>query len=124
MVEADEGYIGEDKKIMTPNHPGATLLRQIISSTARRRHETANKRFKQFGVLSGCFCHDYWLAERRKGDLVVTIHLKAKRGHPWLAERCKENLVVKCHLKPNSGHPWLGERRKGDLGVKGLFDGK
>ena len=45
----------------------------------------------------------HWLAERRKGDLIVKRHLKAKSGHPWLAERCIEDLVVKCHLKATSG---------------------
>ena len=47
----------------------------------------------------------HWLAERRKGDLIVKRHLKAKSGHPWLAERCIEDLVVKCHLKATSGPP-------------------
>ena len=64
-----------------------------------------------------------WLAERRKGDLVVKCHLKAKSGHPWLAERRKGDLVVKCHLKAKSAHRSLA-RRKSDLVVKGLFEGK
>ena len=55
-------------------------------------------------------------AERRKGDLVVKGHLKAKSGH--VLERRKGDLVVKCHLKAKSGHPWLAERRKGDLVVQ------
>ena len=41
--------------------------------------------------------------------------MKAKSGHPWLAERRKGDLVVKCDLKAKSSNPPLAERLKDDL---------
>jgi hypothetical protein len=53
-VEADDGYVGEDPlKIKTP---GSFVHDQdnrqlYVRAKVRLRHETANKRFKQFNIL-------------------------------------------------------------------------
>ena len=77
MVEADE-----DEKIMTP---GATVPRQIISSTARRRHETANKRFMHFGVLSLRFRHDYLFHRDCFVAVAVITEIILENGEPFFS---------------------------------------
>jgi hypothetical protein len=57
-VEADDGYRGEDDYIELPNNHGGGGKRQIKAKTiVRTRHETCNKRFKQWGVLLQRFRH-------------------------------------------------------------------
>ena len=41
---------------VTPN--GLNNAEQYMQKVARSRHETANKRIKQFSVISGVFRHD------------------------------------------------------------------
>ena len=60
-VEADDGYIGEDpiktkvpKSIVHDQKPLFLKMRTFV----RRRHETVNKRMKQFKVLSTVFRHN------------------------------------------------------------------
>ena len=60
-VEADDGYIGEDPE--TTKVPGSMVHPQeeailLTRSKVRRRHETANKRIKQFKCLSTVFRHE------------------------------------------------------------------
>ena len=60
-VEADDGYIGEDPR--TVKAPGSMVHVQedwllCVRSTVRRRHETVNKRLKQFKCLATVFKHD------------------------------------------------------------------
>lgn len=58
-VEADDGYVGEApqhvKCPMSFTNPEDTLK---IQSRVRARHETVNKRFKQWGCLQQVFRHD------------------------------------------------------------------
>jgi hypothetical protein len=57
MVEADNGYQGEPRKIRTKKDY-LTKEDKQMKSVARARHETANKRIKQFGVMKQVFRHD------------------------------------------------------------------
>ena len=57
-VEADDGYVGEDPT--TAKVPGSMAHSQddsalLVRSLVRRRHETANKRFKQFNAIANIF---------------------------------------------------------------------
>ena len=60
-VEADDGYLGEDPlhakvpKSMVHGHDEKML---VVRTHVRRRHETANKRIKQFACVSTKFRHD------------------------------------------------------------------
>jgi DDE superfamily endonuclease len=56
-VIADKGYrCKNDKTLSTPNPFDSDILKTFKRRT-RARHETFNKRIKQFGILSGCFRH-------------------------------------------------------------------
>lgn len=60
-VEADDGYIGESPRyIKCPQ--GVTANRkkrtEIMQTIVRRRHETVNKRFKDWGILRQIFRHN------------------------------------------------------------------
>ena len=55
-VEADSGYHGEPTKIKTPDDYD-TLEEKRAKDLARARHETVNRRFKQFKCLKEVFRH-------------------------------------------------------------------
>ena len=58
-AEADDGYKGLPNHIALPVDPRAgSSQAEISKSLARRRHETANGRFKQWGCLNQTFRHD------------------------------------------------------------------
>lgn len=57
-VEADDGYRGENDYIELPSdHGGAGVTQIKAKQRVRSRHETCNKRFKQWSVLSQRFRH-------------------------------------------------------------------
>jgi hypothetical protein len=57
-VEADEGYMGEFATHVKPGSDyAATLDFKIMQERVRLRHETVNKRLKQFGSLRKRFDH-------------------------------------------------------------------
>ena len=57
-VEADAGYVGEDPvNTRTPKGFTRDENRIKIQANVRSRHETVNKRFKQWGCLSNIFRH-------------------------------------------------------------------
>lgn len=56
MYIADGGYSDGGQFSVTPN--GLNTDEQYMQSVCRSRHETVNKRFKQFSVISGVFRHD------------------------------------------------------------------
>lgn len=57
MVEADNGYRGERGHIRLPRDY-ISISDRLAKEGARARHETVNRRFKQFGVLKQIFRHD------------------------------------------------------------------
>ena len=82
-VEADDGYVGESPQyVKCPagfTNPEETLGMQ---SRVRQRHETVNKRFKQWGCLLNRFRHGI----RKHGDVfrtvVVITQLAIENGKP------------------------------------------
>ena len=79
-VEADKGYRG-DLSIRTPIYGGSSMY-QDQQSAARARHETANRRFKQWNILSRVFRHQL---DKHQSvfDAVATItQLSIENGEP------------------------------------------
>ena len=82
-VEADDGYVGESPRyVKCPasfTNPIETLAMQ---SRVRQRHETANKRFKQWACLLNRFRHDIG----KHGDIfravAVVTQLAIQNGEP------------------------------------------
>ena len=83
-VEADDGYVGED-----PLHVKAPASmvhdqdekRKIMRSRVRSRHETVNKRLKQFKCLE-IFRHDVQLHGTCFRACAVLTQLEIENGHP------------------------------------------
>lgn len=55
-VEADDGYVGEaPQHVKCPKSIGQLPLTESMQALVRRRHETINKRFKQWAILKQCY---------------------------------------------------------------------
>lgn len=85
-VEADDGYRGYPNKIRTP---GMFFSQSDLrsKSRARGRHETVNKRFKQWGCLKQVFRHgvnDHYLVF---ASVAVCTQLCIENGEPLFAVR-------------------------------------
>lgn len=83
-AEADNGYHGEPDKISTPSayYFGREKKQKDI---ARARHETCNRRFKHWGVLSQRFRHELVNHRNFFGAIVVITQLELRTGHPLFA---------------------------------------
>lgn len=84
-VEADDGYKGEDPEfIKTPceimHDQGEEA--KALRSRVRSRHETVNKRFKQFKCLSEAFRHDILFHCKCFRAVVVLTQLSINHGKP------------------------------------------
>ena len=56
-VEADDGYRG-DRKVDCPGDNSPDLAQSHIKALVRGRHETVNRRMKQFAILHNTFRYD------------------------------------------------------------------
>lgn len=84
-VEADDGYRGEDP--LNAKVPASMVHVQDdqilrVRSIVRRRHETANKRIKQFDCLQEIFDHDVSLHGVFFHACVVLTQLAINNGNP------------------------------------------
>lgn len=84
-VEADDGYVGEDPS--TAKVPGSMVHDQdpkllYVRSKVRQRHETANKRFKDWGILKKRFEHDLELHGPCVKAIIVLTQLEIENGLP------------------------------------------
>jgi hypothetical protein len=84
-VEADDGYVGEDP--LTTKVPssgvhfhGEAMLK--MRQRVRSRHETVNKRIKQFTIVRETFRHDLTLHGDCFYACAVLTQLMIKSGHP------------------------------------------
>jgi hypothetical protein len=84
-VEADDGYSGEDPgKIKSAGSAlhNPTEHRKLERQRVRSRHETVNKRFKQFKCIQSRFRHNV----KHHGDcfyaVAVLTQLMIENGHP------------------------------------------
>lgn len=84
-VEADDGYVGEDPQ----NVKAASSMvhdqdeKQLyIRSRVRRRHETVNKRIKQFKCMDTVFRHDISFHGTCFRACAVLTQLSINNGHP------------------------------------------
>lgn len=69
FVEADKGYRGEPTKVRVPvDYQSSAEKRQ--KALARTRHETVNKRFKQFNILGNRFRHHVSFGDMKLHKLV------------------------------------------------------
>jgi hypothetical protein len=75
-VEADDGYEGEAPlKVKCPSSIAVPDERQRLMVIVRRRHETVNRRFKKWKILSDVFRHDLGMHGRVFSAIVVISQL-------------------------------------------------
>ena len=82
-VEADDGYVGEDPlHVKAPASMVHDEKRRIMRSRVRSRHETVNKRLKQFKCLETVFRHDVQLHGMCFRACAVLTQLEIENGSP------------------------------------------
>lgn len=84
-VEADDGYVGEDP--LTARVPGSMAHYHddrmlLVRAFVHRRHETVNKRLKQFKCLATVFCHPIALHAQCFQACAVLTQLAIQHGNP------------------------------------------
>ena len=104
MVEADAGYRGEPRKIRSKDDFHSSKERKE-KERIRARHETVNRRFKQFNILGHRFRHDLSLhkfvfraiAVLTQIDMTTETH-SLPPGRIQNAVLCTTNKLKPCTL--------------------------
>lgn len=82
-AEADDGYKGLPDHVALPTDPRATSSgAEMAKSLARRRHETVNKRFKQWGCLNQTYRHDIHFHQDVFSAVAVITEVILECGEP------------------------------------------
>ena len=82
-VEADKGYAGEPFWICLPDELGGGEARQkSAKGRARTRHETVNRRFKQWKSLGGTFRHGIERHGKVFNAIAVITQIDIRTGNP------------------------------------------
>jgi hypothetical protein len=88
-VHADLGYLGEPNHIVAPSQVDdndlASKEARDIAASIRARHETVNKRFKQFEILKRVFRHDVQHHQPAFGACAVITQMSIESGEPLYA---------------------------------------
>lgn len=79
MVEADAGYAGEPGKVRVPGDYVSRVDRRA-KKIARARHETVNRRLKQFGCLKQQYRHELRIHKFCFAAVVVCTQLSIEFG--------------------------------------------
>lgn len=83
-VEADDGYSGEAPRFVRCPCVAPTAIEEFeqAEAVARRRHETINKRFKQFGALKQVWRHQIINHGKAFRVAAVVTQLSIQNGEP------------------------------------------
>ena len=82
-AEADDGYRGLPNHIALPvDAKAVTSASKMSKSLTRRRHETANKRFKQWGCLSQTYRHNVQFHKHVFTAVAVITQVILECGEP------------------------------------------
>lgn len=81
-VEADDGYVGESPRHIKIPDALDSKEKNRMRATVRMRHETVNRRFKQFGALKQTFRHDLIFQSAFVRAVVVITQLAFQNGEP------------------------------------------
>ena len=96
-VQADKGYVGEPKCIVVPvdadDDDEDRKVAQDVGKEVRTRHETVNKRFKQFQILHRVFRHSLEYHQPAFGACAVVTQLSLERGEPLYAVNYDESQL-------------------------------
>ena len=82
-VEADSGYSAHDPQFArTPNSIWNRNKKKELRNRVRGRHETVNRRFKQFGIMHHKFHHDWKRHSCTFRAVAVIIQMSIMMGEP------------------------------------------
>jgi hypothetical protein len=82
-VEADDGYRGESPGfVKCPQSIGQLAITESMQSLVRRRHETVNKRFKQWGILKQVFRGDISKHNQVFRFVAIVTQIAIENGEP------------------------------------------
>ncbi|GKZ00549.1 hypothetical protein MPSEU_001007300 [Mayamaea pseudoterrestris] len=85
-VEADDGYAGECPQfVVAPARFAEGAARVAATTQVRARHETVNKRFKQWGCLKQVFRHELSKQSLVFRAVAVITQLAIENGEPLFA---------------------------------------
>jgi hypothetical protein len=85
-VEADDGYRGESPGyVKCPKSIGTWPITEAMAAIVRRRHETVNKRFKQWGILKQVYRSDLSRHHQVFRVVAVVTQLAIENGEPLFA---------------------------------------
>lgn len=86
MVEGDKGYVGSPFHCRTP-HDYQSKADKRAKKKARARHETVNRRLKQFGCLGNRYRHSRSKHKCFFRAAAVCVQLTFEHGHPLFQVR-------------------------------------
>ena len=90
-VEADDGYVGEHPKYVKCPMGNANLLEtEPMQSNVRHRHETVNKRFKNWGILKQVFRNDLRKHRIVFSAIAVITQIAIEMGDPLFKVRYRD----------------------------------
>ena len=81
-VEADDGYRGEYPRHCKIPDPLDTVSAAIMRQRVMQRHETVNKRFKNFGCLKQVFRHNLLFHSSCFRAVAVVTQMAFNNGEP------------------------------------------
>jgi len=82
-VEADDGYRGHAPQLVKcPCCVANPIKKEEMQQRVRARHETANKRFKQWEILHSVYRHDIENHECVFRAIAVLTQLSFENGEP------------------------------------------
>jgi hypothetical protein len=81
-VEADEGYRGHHDKTKCPGNDPNPAENRGMQGRVRARHETLNKRLKNWGILSQVFHHHIMVHGDVFRACAVVTQLTIQDGEP------------------------------------------
>lgn len=94
-VEADDGYIAEaPERVRCPKCVTVPQERKAMMSVVRSRHETINRRLKQWRILKTMFRHDITMHETAFTAVAVMTQIAISNGEPLFDVEYSDNFDV------------------------------
>jgi hypothetical protein len=90
QVKADEGYVGHPDKIKCPQNVCNPAEKWVMHGRVRARHETLNRRLKNWGILSQVYCHTIMQHSNVFQACAVVTQLTIKNGEPLFKVEYKD----------------------------------
>ena len=96
QIEADSGYRGSDPEFV--KSPSMALRQNEdadLKNRVRARHETVNKRLKQFKMLDGAYRHNIGYHNFVFRSIAVITQLSIEAGEPLFSVDYSNKLLIK-----------------------------